>query len=86
MIVGMYCTGLYPAQVRVLVMVTPVNEFEPMFMALQVLVVPEDTQPGTAVDVLLARDTDWPFDNIRYSILSGKGMFSIDPDSGKVHT
>ncbi|KAM3877834.1 cadherin-related family member 4-like [Diretmus argenteus] len=73
------------SQVRVLVTVTPVNEFDPEFMAPMVLEVSEDTQPGSAVGVLLAEDKDWPYDNIRFSILSKNHMFSVDPDSGQLY-
>ncbi|CAB1353807.1 unnamed protein product, partial [Coregonus sp. 'balchen'] len=71
-------------QVRVLVSVTPVNEHDPAFQTL-FFSVPEGTRPGTAVGTVVARDTDWPFDNIRYSITSGDAMFTIDPEGGELY-
>ncbi|XP_045079153.1 cadherin-related family member 4-like [Coregonus clupeaformis] len=79
-------TGTPPltSQVRVLVSVTPVNEHDPAFQTL-FFSVPEGTRPGTAVGTVVARDTDWPFDNIRYSITSGDAMFTIDPEGGELY-
>lgn len=66
-----------------LVSVTPVNEHDPVFQTL-FFSVPEGTRPGTAVGTVVARDTDWPFDNIRYSITTGDDtMFTIDPEGGE---
>ncbi|XP_029631264.1 cadherin-related family member 4 isoform X1 [Salmo trutta] len=79
-------TGTPPltSQVRVLVSVTPVNEHDPVFQTL-FFSVPEGTRPGTAVGTVVARDTDWPFDNIRYSITTGDAMFTIDPEGGELY-
>ncbi|XP_036806262.1 cadherin-related family member 4 isoform X2 [Oncorhynchus mykiss] len=80
-------TGTPPltSQVRVLVSVTPVNEHDPVFQTL-FFSVPEGTRPGTAVGTVVARDTDWPFDNIRYSITTGDDtMFTIDPEGGDLY-
>ncbi|KAM6980737.1 cadherin-related family member 4-like [Aplochiton taeniatus] len=80
-------TGSPPmtSKVRVLVTVTPVNEFEPVFQAPFELPVREDTRPGTAVGVLQATDADWPFSNIRYSLLTGQRLLSLDPVGGQLY-
>ena len=65
-----------------LVTVTPVNEFEPVFTVLE-LNVREDSRLGSAVGEVLARDPDWPFNNIRYSITSGNARFTIHPEGGQ---
>ncbi|XP_046881066.1 cadherin-related family member 4-like isoform X1 [Hypomesus transpacificus] len=79
-------TGKPPltTQVRVLVTVTPVNEFEPVFTVLE-LNVREDSRLGSAVGEVLARDPDWPFNNIRYSITSGNARFTIHPEGGQMY-
>ncbi|KAL2090717.1 hypothetical protein ACEWY4_012980 [Coilia grayii] len=73
------------SEVRVLVTVTPVNEFDPVFQAPLVIDVPEDRRRGSVIGSLRATDQDWPFNAVRYSILEGEGEFSLDPIGGQLY-
>ncbi|XP_066556064.1 cadherin-related family member 4-like [Amia ocellicauda] len=70
--------------VRVLVTVTPVNEYEPQFQGPFVFNVNENTPRAAVIGAVKATDRDWDFNAIRYSIINGEG-FSIDPQSGELY-
>ncbi|KAG5274817.1 hypothetical protein AALO_G00140450 [Alosa alosa] len=72
-------------EVRVLITVTPVNEFDPLFLGPLVIGVPENTRRGSVIASLSAVDRDWPFNSLRYSLLEGEGQFSLDPIGGQLY-
>ncbi|XP_076125310.1 cadherin-related family member 4-like [Alosa pseudoharengus] len=72
-------------EVRVLITVTPVNEFDPLFLGPLVIGVPENTRRGSVIASLSAVDRDWPFNSLRYSLLEGERQFSLDPIGGQLY-
>ncbi|XP_070632812.1 cadherin-related family member 4 isoform X17 [Bos indicus] len=56
-----------PAEVPVLVMVTPVNEFSPTCVS-RTFRVREDARPHTLLGSVMGTDLDYPHDSIEYSI------------------
>ncbi|XP_023680682.2 protocadherin Fat 4 [Paramormyrops kingsleyae] len=73
-------------QATVLVEVTDVNDNPPLFTPNSTNVtVPEDTEIGTRVMEMAARDSDEGFNGkLSYSLQGGEGKFLIDSQSGEV--
>ncbi|XP_070632809.1 cadherin-related family member 4 isoform X14 [Bos indicus] len=73
-----------PAEVPVLVMVTPVNEFSPTCVS-RTFRVREDARPHTLLGSVMGTDLDYPHDSIEYSISGGSAPFAVDSLNGEVH-
>ncbi|XP_048858332.1 protocadherin Fat 4 [Brienomyrus brachyistius] len=73
-------------QATVLVEVTDINDNSPVFTPNSTNVpVPEDTEIGTSVMKMAARDSDEGFNGkLFYSLQGGEGKFRIDSQSGEV--
>ncbi|XP_012925584.1 cadherin-related family member 4 isoform X3 [Heterocephalus glaber] len=72
-----------PAEVPVLVMVTPVNEFSPA-CAPRTFWVREDAQPYTLLGSVVGTDMDYPRNSIEYYTSGGPTVFAVDRLSGEV--
>ncbi|MBW00589.1 Cadherin-related family member 4, partial [Eschrichtius robustus] len=72
-----------PAEVPVLVMVTPVNEFSPACVP-RTFRVREDAGPHALLGSVVGKDMDYPHDSIEYSTPGGSATFAVDRLSGEV--
>lgn len=70
-----------PAEVPVLVMVTPVNEFSPACVP-HTFRIREDAGPHTLLGAVVGTDKDYPHNGIEYDISGGPTAFSVDRVSG----
>ncbi|KAJ8336812.1 hypothetical protein SKAU_G00380320 [Synaphobranchus kaupii] len=73
----------------VTVNVQDLNDNTPQFSAPMLFPVPEKSPPGTVVGTVIATDTDEPDTPrtlIKYSLLSGKDLFFINPATGAITT
>ena len=70
-----------PAEVPVLVMVTPVNEFSPTCVS-RTFRVREDARPHTLLGSVVGTDLDYPHDSIEYSTSGGSAPFAVDRLNG----
>ncbi|XP_038938764.1 cadherin-related family member 4 isoform X15 [Rattus norvegicus] len=73
-----------PAEVPVLVMVTPVNEFSPSCMP-HTFRVREDAGPYTLLGSIVGTDVDHPRNSLEYHISGGLSTFAVDRLSGELH-
>ncbi|KAJ8365861.1 hypothetical protein SKAU_G00146920 [Synaphobranchus kaupii] len=73
-------------ETSVVVDVTDINDNDPVFASSSVTVdISEDAELGTNVTDMAATDADDGFNGeISYSLLGGKGKFSIDPESARI--
>ncbi|KAJ8361151.1 hypothetical protein SKAU_G00176760 [Synaphobranchus kaupii] len=78
-------TSTLTTTIPVMVTVTPVNEFDPVFIGPFEILVPENTRSGSVVTTVKALDGDWRFDALRYSIPGGDALFSINPVGGQLY-
>lgn len=69
-----------PAEIQILITVTPVNEFDPQIAG--PLVQPSLKTP--VVLVMNAVDGDWPFNSLRLAISGGDSGFTIDQVGGEI--
>lgn len=69
------------ADVPVLVMVTPVNEFTPA-CAPRTFRVREDAGPHTLLGTVVGTDMDYPRNSIEYYTSDGPSIFAVDHLSG----
>ncbi|EDL77204.1 rCG25804, isoform CRA_d [Rattus norvegicus] len=72
------------AEVPVLVMVTPVNEFSPSCMP-HTFRVREDAGPYTLLGSIVGTDVDHPRNSLEYHISGGLSTFAVDRLSGELH-
>lgn len=72
------------AEVPVLVMVTPVNEFSPACMP-HTFRVREDAGPYTLLGSIVGTDVDHPRNSLEYHISGGLSTFAVDRLSGELH-
>lgn len=70
-----------PAEVPVLVMVTPVNEFSPACVP-RTFRVREDAGPHTLLGSIVGTDMDYPRNSLEYYISGGPSTFAVDRLSG----
>ncbi|XP_072577069.1 cadherin-related family member 4 isoform X7 [Vulpes vulpes] len=73
-----------PAEVPVLVMVTPVNEFSPACVP-HTFRIREDAGPYTLLGSVVGMDKDYPHNSVEYFISGGPSTFSVDRLSGEIH-
>ncbi|XP_072328142.1 cadherin-related family member 4-like isoform X2 [Scyliorhinus torazame] len=73
--------------VSMLVTVTQVNEFPPVFHGIKTFSVPENSPVNTLVGIVNATDADWVYNNVRFSIVGhDPPTFYIHPDIGQINT
>ncbi|XP_078503923.1 cadherin-related family member 4-like [Lissotriton helveticus] len=73
--------------VMVIVRVTRVNEFKPL-PGNNVFTVVENSELGTLVGTVKFTDDDWPFNNLKYTVVAGDfgtpPKFYIEPNTGNI--
>ncbi|XP_048462120.1 cadherin-related family member 4-like isoform X3 [Rhincodon typus] len=75
------------ATVSVLVTVSQVNEFSPVFHGIRTFSVPENSPANTLVGIVNATDADWVYNNLRFSIVGhSPPTFYIHPYTGEINT
>ncbi|GCC21168.1 hypothetical protein chiPu_0019635 [Chiloscyllium punctatum] len=82
-------TGTPPrtTTVSMLVTVSQVNEFPPVFHGIRTFSVPENSPVNTLVGVVNATDADWVYNNLRFSIVDhAPPTFYIHPYTGQINT
>ncbi|XP_059800533.1 cadherin-related family member 4-like isoform X2 [Hypanus sabinus] len=73
--------------VSLLVIVSQVNEFPPVFHGPKEFTVPENSAGNTRVGVVNATDADWIYNNIQFSIVGHiPPIFYIHPFTGEINT
>ncbi|XP_062923848.1 cadherin-related family member 4-like isoform X1 [Mobula hypostoma] len=73
--------------VSLLVTVTQVNEFPPIFHGPREFSVPENSAGNTRVGVVNATDADWVYNHIQFSIVGHiPPIFYIQPFTGEINT
>ncbi|XP_059505495.1 cadherin-related family member 4-like isoform X3 [Stegostoma tigrinum] len=73
--------------VSVLVTVSQVNEFPPVFHGIRTFSVPENSPANTLVGIVNATDADWVYNNLRFSIVGhSPPAFYIHPYTGEIST
>ncbi|XP_067854391.1 cadherin-related family member 4-like [Heptranchias perlo] len=73
--------------VSMLVTVTQVNEFPPVFHGTKRFLVPENSPVNTRVGLVNATDDDWIYNNVRFSIVGHvPPTFYIHPYTGEINT
>lgn len=70
-----------PAEVPVLVMVTPINEFSPTCVP-RTFRVREDARPHTLLGSVVGTDADYPHGSLEYHTPGGPAPFTVDQLSG----
>ncbi|XP_041047574.1 cadherin-related family member 4-like [Carcharodon carcharias] len=71
--------------VSMLVTVTQVNEFPPVFHGIKTFSVPENSPVNTRVGTVNATDADWVYNNMRFSIVGhAPPTFYIHPYTGQI--
>nr|XP_032810089.1 cadherin-related family member 4-like isoform X1 [Petromyzon marinus] len=78
----------HTTNVTVMVVLTPVNEYNPSCNILQAFSISEDSPVGALIGAPVCWDADYPFNNLKYSIISGNTdiptPFYINPKNGQI--
>uniref|UniRef100_S4RG57 Cadherin domain-containing protein n=1 Tax=Petromyzon marinus TaxID=7757 RepID=S4RG57_PETMA len=78
----------HTTNVTVMVVLTPVNEYDPSCNILQAFSISEDSPVGALIGAPVCWDADYPFNNLKYSIISGNTdiptPFYINPKNGQI--
>ncbi|CAM9358409.1 unnamed protein product [Lampetra fluviatilis] len=78
----------HTTNVTVMVVLTPVNEFDPSCNTGQAFSISEDSPVGALIGAPVCWDFDYPLNNLRYSIISGNTdiptPFYINPKNGQI--